>query len=291
MKNVYLFGIILVLSSACSTIKESDDYRKLAMEKSNLEEQIRLRDKEIEDVTGSISKIDSNLMKISEHVEVMDGIKLRELIKKPGEIDLMITEIGDYVEQNNKMITALEKKVQESTTINSNLKGLIAMKNQQVEDKQKQINELLASIEKMQNDFNNEIGKRDTLIARVRNQINETETALANKEEQVKLGEEKLNTAFVTFGTKQELSQKGVLQSGSKVQISNQLEGNASFKPTNIQTTDEVDLGVTKRQKVATSHPTDSYYFVKTDGRSFLKIVDKEKFWSVSKYLVVVIDN
>jgi hypothetical protein len=29
---------------------------------------------------------------------------------------------------------------------------------------------------------------------------------------------------------------------------------------------------------------------VKTDGRTFLKIVDYQKFWSISKYLVVVVD-
>jgi chromosome segregation ATPase len=290
MKKVYLLAILLTGTFACTTIKDSDDYRKLATEKNNLEEQIRLRDKEIEEVTGSISKIDSNLMKISEHVEVMDGVKLRELIKKPGEIDLMISEIGDYVEQNNQMITNLEKKVQESTTINSNLKSLIAMKNQQVEEKEKQIQDLLASIERMQKDFDVELGKRDTLIAKVRNQITETETVLANTKEKVKEKEEELNTAFVTFGTKQELSQKGVLQSGSKVVLNNQLEEN-DFSPVNIQNTEEVNLGVTKRQKVVTSHPTDSYYFVKTDGRSYLKIVDRQKFWSVSKYLVVMIDN
>lgn len=290
MKNVYLLAILLTGTVACTTIKDSDDYRKLATEKNNLEEQIRLRDKEIEEVTGSISKIDSNLMKISEHVEVMDGVKLRELIKKPGEIDLMISEIGDYVEQNNQMITNLEKKVQESTTINSNLKSLIAMKNQQVEEKEKQIQDLLASIERMQKDFDVELGKRDTLIAKVRNQITETETVLANTKEKVKEKEEELNTAFVTFGTKQELAQKGVLQSGSKVVLNNQLEEN-DFSPVNIQNTEEVNLGVTKRQKVVTSHPTDSYYFVKTDGRSYLKIVDRQKFWSVSKYLVVMIDN
>jgi hypothetical protein len=40
----------------------------------------------------------------------MDGIKLSELVKNRGEIDLMITEIGDFVKENNELVADLEKK-------------------------------------------------------------------------------------------------------------------------------------------------------------------------------------
>jgi len=290
MKKIYVLTFVVLLPMACTTVKDSDDYRKLATEKAALEEQIRIREKEVEEVTASISKIDSNLMRISEHVEVMDGVKLRELVKRPGEIDLMITEIGDYVQDNNRMVAQLEKRVKESTTINTSLKGMIALKNQQVEEKEKQIHELLLAIEKMQQEFNVAIGRRDSTIAKVRKEINKTQSELANTKETVQAKDQELNTGFVTFGTKQELAQKGVIHAGTKLILHSQLEDN-DFDPVNIQSIEEVNLGITKRQKVVTSHPTDSYYFVKTDGRSYLKIVDRQKFWSISKYLVVVIDN
>ena len=283
-----IFGILALFSFACTAAKDSDDYRKIATEKATLEEQIRLREQEIEEITGSIGKIDSNLMEISKHVEVMDGVKLRELIKKPGEIDLMITEIGDYVKENNEMVAKLDKKVRESTTVNESLKKMIEMKNQQVVDKETQIGDLLVSIEKMQGEFKGAISQRDSVISNVRKEMNQTKTELTTTQETVKAQENTLNTVFVTFGTKQELAQKGVIQ-GSKMTLSNQLEDD-DFKAVGMQGFEEVDMGITKRQKVVTSHPTDSYYFVKTDGRTFLKIVDGKKFWSVSKYLVVVID-
>lgn len=283
-----LFCATIVLSFACTAARDSEDYRQIATEKATLEEQIRLREQEIEEITGSIGKIDSNLMEISRHVEVMDGVKLRELIKKPGEIDLMITEIGDYVKQNNEMVAKLDKKVRESKTVNESLKRMIEMKNQQVLDKEAQIRDLLVSIEKMQGEFKGAISQRDSVISNVRREMSQTKTELTTTQETVKAQENTLNTVFVTFGTKQELAQKGVIQ-GSKLTLSNQLE-EADFKAVGMQDLEEVDMGITKRQKVVTSHPTDSYYFVKTDGRTFLKIVDGKKFWSVSKYLVVVID-
>ncbi|MDJ1471771.1 Cbp1 family collagen-binding glycoprotein adhesin [Xanthocytophaga flava] len=290
MKNVFLLVVTVFAAFACTTVKDSEDYRQLAARTASLEEQIRDREKEVEEVTASIGKIDSNLMKISEHVEIMDGVKLREMVKKPGEIDLMITEIGDYVKQNNEMIATLEKKVSESKTINSGLKTMIAMKNTQVEEKEKQIQELLSTIEKMQQDFHGQLASRDSTIARVRNEINQTQVQLEHTQEDVRIKEEELNTGFVTFGSKQELAQKGVIQSGGKVILSNQLEAE-DFTPVDIKSTNEVKIGVTKRQKLVTSHPTDSYYFIKTDGSTYLKIVEQEKFWSVSKYLVVLTEN
>ncbi|MDJ1496479.1 hypothetical protein QNI19_26320 [Cytophagaceae bacterium DM2B3-1] len=290
MKNVFLLVVTVFAAFACTTVKDSEDYRQLAARTASLEEQIRDREKEVEEVTASIGKIDSNLMKISEHVEIMDGVKLREMVKKPGEIDLMITEIGDYVKQNNEMIATLEKKVNESKTINSGLKTMIAMKNTQVEEKEKQIQELLSTIEKMQSEFHGQLAQRDSTIARVRNEINQTQVQLEHTQEDVRIKEEELNTGFVTFGSKQELAQKGVIQSGGKVILSNQLEAD-DFTPVDIKSTNEVKIGVTKRQKLVTSHPTDSYYFIKTDGSTYLKIVEQEKFWSVSKYLVVLTEN
>ena len=184
-----IFGILALFSFACTAAKDSDDYRKIATEKATLEEQIRLREQEIEEITGSIGKIDSNLMEISKHVEVMDGVKLRELIKKPGEIDLMITEIGDYVKENNEMVAKLDKKVRESTTVNESLKKMIEMKNQQVVDKETQIRDLLVSIEKMQGDFKGAISQRDSVISNVRKEMNQTKTELTTTQETVKAQE------------------------------------------------------------------------------------------------------
>jgi hypothetical protein len=56
-----------------------------------------LRDQEIDEIMSSMNQVDSNLQVISGYVEVMDGIKLSQLVKNRGEIDLMISEIGDFI--------------------------------------------------------------------------------------------------------------------------------------------------------------------------------------------------
>ncbi|HEX8532039.1 MAG TPA: hypothetical protein VF646_18520, partial [Cytophagales bacterium] len=120
------------------------------------------------------------------------------------------------------------------------------------------------------------------------------EIEIKDSKKQIEEKENTLNTGFVTYGNKKDLSDKGVIQSDGtmgfgKIVLSNKFEDN-DFQAVNIREIGEIDMGVTKRQKALTQHPVDSYYFVKTDGRTFLKIVDYQKFWSISKYLVVVVD-
>lgn len=294
-KISYLLGLLLLLAVACTTVKDSDDYRKLAAEKASLEEQIRARDREIEEITSSMNKVDSNLMAISEYVEVMDGIKLSELVKQRGEVDLMISEIGDYVKENNEIVQELEKKVQESTNMNEGLRRLVDQQKREVGRKEEQITQLLQRIAALEEELKNTVNAKDAEIMSKNAELTLKNMELNTQQKKIEEKETTLNTGYVSFGNKQELSGKGVIQSEgglglSKVILSNKFD-NSDFQAVNIKEVAEIDIGVTKKQKALTQHPVDSYYFVKTDGRTYLKIVDYQKFWSISKYLVVLIDN
>ena len=59
------------------------------------------------------------------------------------------------------------------------------------------------------------------------------------------------------------------------------------FTQIDIRNINEIVLG-TKKAKVLTTHPEDSYTVVEGgDGMLTLKILDSTKFWSVTRYLVV----
>jgi SMC interacting uncharacterized protein involved in chromosome segregation len=294
MNKTLLLIATLTALVACTTVKDSDDYRKLAAEKASLEEQIRARDEEIDEITASMNRVDSNLVAISEYVEVMDGIKLSELVKNRGEIDLMITEIGDFVKENNALVADLEKKVQESTNLNTGLKRLIDQQKREVLEKETQIAALMKQVDDLKNELRTTISAKDAEIETKEAEISLKELEIKDTRKVIEEKENTLNTGFVTYGNKKDLSDKGVIQSDGtigfgKIVLSNKFE-DSDFQAVNIREIGEIDMGVTKRQKALTQHPVDSYYFVKTDGRTFLKIVDYQKFWSISKYLVVVVD-
>ena len=53
----------------------------------------------------------------------------------------------------------------------------------------------------------------------------------------------------------------------------------------------EIPLNSARKATLVTPHPTDSYKFVMGASYDKLVILDPEKFWSGSKYLVVVVDE
>jgi hypothetical protein len=294
MNKRFLFLPALFLLYACSTVKESDDYRRLAAEKASLEEQIRARDREIDEVTASMNRVDSNLRAISGYVEVMDGIKLSQLVKNRGEIDLMISEIGDFIQENNELVADLELKVQESTSLNAGLKRLIDQQKREVQAKEKQITGLIKQVDELKRELRSTISAKDAVIETKEAEISLKDVEIRDRQKKIEEKENTLNTGFFAYGDRKDLTDKGVIQSdgtvgAGKLVLSNKFE-NDDFQAINIRDVLEIDMGITKRQKALTQHPVESYYFVKTDGRTFLKIVDYQKFWSISKYLVVVVD-
>lgn len=62
-----------------------------------------------------------------------------------------------------------------------------------------------------------------------------------------------------------------------------------AFDPIDIRSTDEIVLGKGKYQ-IITEHPTDSYKINDNGSESVLRIDVPKDFWSLSKYLVVLID-
>jgi len=103
-----------------------------------------------------------------------------------------------------------------------------------------------------------------------------------------------MNSAFYAIGTSKELKTKGVLtKEGGVAGIGGVNKLNTAALPTDyftaadITNTNEIAIGA-KKATLATSHPEGSYRF--ENGAEKLVITDPTKFWSISKYLVVVVD-
>ena len=87
------------------------------------------------------------------------------------------------------------------------------------------------------------------------------------------------------FGTKKELKEQKILQSGDVLKSGS--FNKDYFTKIDIRQTKEIKL-YSKSAKVLTTHPSSSYSLVKDSKEQFvLKISDPAQFWSVSKYLVI----
>ena len=87
------------------------------------------------------------------------------------------------------------------------------------------------------------------------------------------------------FGTKAELKEQKILQSGDVLKSSN--FNRDYFTKIDIRVDKEIKL-YSKSAKVLTSHPANTYTLAKdAKGQYVLRITNPTQFWSASKYLVI----
>jgi small-conductance mechanosensitive channel len=282
MKPLRTFSALLFLlacCAACQDPKNSEEYRSLVTAHASLQDSMQRMQQEVDEVTLSMNQIEKNLVKLRHDEMQIEDIRDESGPKRSqgDRIFLILAEMDAYMEENKALIGKLDKQLAKSRHVK-----------QAILEKEAQIQELTQSMAKLREEFTTTVAAKDAIIS-------EQEAKLTNQEKTIQEKQTTLNTGYILFGDRQNLFAKGVLQSeggllGKNVKLTSQLD-QGLFAPVDIKKVQEIDIGVTRKQKALTIHPADSFYFVKTDGRTYLKITDPERFWSVSKYLVVVIEG
>lgn len=276
--------------AACTDVKKSEEYRTLLMAKATLEAEVSQQEKNNREIIYFITQLEDNLAAIREREMGIVNVKNDPTLQQEDRVTLMVAEIGTYFDENRNIIRKLEGRVQSQGRRNDELVRLVALQKNALLAKEKQIKELLQQVADLnaQLDYtvsrsNEEIMEKEAQLSRVRQVLNEKEKVSAQ--------------AYYKSGNRRELIKKGIIAKdggvlgiGKTISVSPKLNPK-SFTPLDIRVTSEIPLGDTRKQRVVTTHPANSYKMVEAaNGGAFLKITDPEKFWSVSRYLVVVVD-
>ena len=148
-----------------------------------------------------------------------------------------------------------------------------------------------------------ELASKETEITELKDQLEKLNLELSNltmnytelqTESDVKT--DVINTAYYAFGTAKELTKQGVLTKeggfiglGKTQKLSDNMN-TSYFTKMDITATKEIQLSA-KKAKLVTTHPAGSYKIDGADGKADkLIILDADKFWSVSKYCVIVVE-
>jgi len=162
----------------------------------------------------------------------------------------------------------------------------------------------IASMQTTIDNMTTELAEKETEITDLKDQLQKMNLQLSdlsmNYNESVQESDAKtvvINTAYYAYGTSKELTKQGVLtKEGGFIGIgkTSKLSENMNseyFTKVDITATKEIQLNA-KKAKLVTTHPAGSYHFDGTDGHADkLVITDADKFWSVSKYAVIVVEN
>lgn len=275
------FGAVLYLSKN----KQAEVLSELKMEKTELILQLDDRDNLIDDMVTTFNEIETDLMRITEKenmIEFETGDMEYNRTKKEKIID-NISYINTLLDDNKKRISYLNKRLKDSGLKMSSLEQKIVNLEQSLLSRDSSITLLKQVLEQKNYEMaqlNQRLEQKDLLITR-QNEVIDYQNS------------EKL-IAYTTTGNYKELEEKGVLTKergflffGKETVLQNEFP-TESFEEVNILETKYITLHG-RKATVITSHPKDSYVFVKDSSEmlAYLEITDPNAFWRVSKYAVI----
>jgi predicted nucleic acid-binding Zn-ribbon protein len=281
--NKFLTLLTVVLMLSCSQDAEQaavNDPEKDALEAENL----RLK-REIEDVKDGV---DTYAQYFNEVKQNLDSIRVKQGLisdkignkkEKIDKADLLedLNSLGELMTKNQTTINQLRKSLKNSNLQSAEMEKMIMSLTEEVALKNMEIYNLQQELETIDAAY--------------------TEVLEAYQEKVEELAEtrEELNTAFFTYGTSKELKDNGVLTKEGgfigigKIQKLKSDFNKQYFTEINITKTKSIPLGVA-RAELLTNHPDGSYELVGEKNIEKLVIKNPKEFWSVSKYLVIVVE-
>ncbi len=281
-KTILMMACSTLLMTACDGFSTKQNAKDAKID--SLMQIVNQKDDEVNNLIQSINEVQEGFQRINEaegRITIANGNP--ESASATQQIRENMDFIQQAMQQNREQLALLEEKLKNSSGNLNALRKTVANLQAQMEEKTHQIQELQA-----------QLAEKDTLIALQGDQIdvlNENVEQL-NKEnrekaETVQKQTAELNQAWFVFGTKAELKEQKILKNGEVLKSED--FNKKYFTEVDIRTMREIRL-YSKKAELLTSHPDGSYKLVKDNNNDYiLRITNTKTFWSVSKFLVILV--
>lgn len=257
-------------------------------EKDSLIALLNERNESINDFVLTFNEVESNLDSVARKQQIITITSDKPGELKPNQktkINNEIAAINELMDQNRKKLAELTRKLKNSSSKNAGLEKTIATLTSQIATKDA---ELVA--------LNDKLNSMSVEIA----ELNTTNTILKEditvKAQDIESKTTALHTAYYVVGKSKDLQESKIIdKKGGLLGIGKTTQLNSDFdnsKFTRIDYTQTGNISINSEIKIVTNHPSDSYT-LETDEKNKdlvknIVITNPEKFWSTSKYLVVV---
>ena len=279
MKRIVISLLALTVLMACNNKKEE---KNLASQNTidSLTDIVNQKNNELNDIMSTFNDIQEGFREINEAEGRVNIARNNGETNAKADIMENISFIKRTMQLNKERIAKLREQLKESSFNTSKLQATIESLNKELESKTARIEELQAELDSK----NAHIAHQDKQISELNTNVNSLTVDNAAKARAVEQQDKQLNTAWYVFGTKKELREQHILEV---------LKGNNFNKDYFTKIDIRVDKVIklySKSAKLLTNHPAGSYSLDKdARGMYTLRITNPTTFWSVSKYLVVVV--
>ena len=280
MKKLFYFAMLVLAMASC---KDGVDPRVVAVLNQKVDSLNRVgvqKDNEISDMLEMFNLIEDGFRAINEAQGRVTVERSGEGANAASRIKENMAFIQETLSQNKELINSLQKKVRDGSITNERLKKSIESMTEQLTKKEQEIKALMAELD--QKDIH--IAELDEQVANLNDNVTQLTNDNAQKDATINQQTQDLNTAWYAFGTKKELKDQGILQSGEV------LKGNFNkeyFTKIDIRVDKEIKL-MSRDARLLTNHPEGSYTLQRDANKLYvLRITNPEQFWATSKYLVI----
>lgn len=278
MKKItfYLLTVLSICFFSCTNKSDSD----LNTRADSLQVALDKRNAEFLQLEGYLTVISTGLDSISmQESEIFNPDKESPILNHEM-IKSKLASFKQTLKTQRETIAQLEKKLNNNNSYSKKLQRIIIALKAQLEEKESQIATL-------QNELNhknvtiNELGQRMGMLSQ---QATEQQEVIASQNKMLQTQDDIMNEGYILIASKKGLKELGILKR-SKVDYSK--IDRSQFKTIDIRLVTEMDINA-KKPKILSQMPEDSYVIEKKPNKSsVLRILDPNKFWSVSKYLII----
>jgi len=258
-----------------------------------LMDEYMVQDSVLADFMESFNQISTNLEEIREREALIEVNAENKSKSQHEQITSDIEAINELMVQNKQKVEDLEKQLKSAKSGNWRLrKAMENLKTEltaQIEQKDAEIVALKENLQEMQ--FT--IEELNTNIEELQLANQEKEELLNEREEKIAAQTNEINTGFYVSGSNKDLLNKSiVLKEGGFLGLGQSTILNPELNPQDFNKIDITEVKMIpvsgKKVELVTTHPQGSYKFEEQDNEiSSLVILDADKFWNSSKFLVV----
>ena len=286
MKKLLFLSVCVALLASCGNAGKNE---ALKAENDSLTATLASRDAELEEIMAIFNDVQEGFRLINEaenRVDLQSGSL--EGATPAQKIKEDIRFISEKLQSNREQIAKLEEQLKNSKHNSAQFKKAIANLNAELQAKAEQIETLQTELASK----NIRIAELDDAVAGLTQNVADLIAENKVKSATVASQDKALNTAWFVFGTKSELKEQKIIESKflQKTKVLSDADFNKDyFTKIDIRTDKEIKL-YSKNAELLTTHPAGSYVLEKNaEGLLTLKITHPAQFWSVSRYLVILV--
>lgn len=284
-----LFALSVVILVSCGQHKK--EIARMQAKQDSVAQLNVQKDNSILEFIAAMNEIQMNLDSIKAlekivSVQTAPGTELKPEAKKRIIED--IAQINNLLQKNKELVKSLQGKLRNSNLRIAEIENMMALMTKQMGEKDAEIVTLKQELESL----NINIAGLNQQIEKI---TSESEKAIKEKTQVINEQTVAMNTAFYAFGTKKELEENnvieregGVLGIGKTIKLKKDFNKDY-FMKIDIREFSQLPLN-TKKARVVTYHPADSYHLTGSKTVESLVIDKPEEFWKASKYLLLVVE-